>query len=309
MAAGSVRDVSTPPFIDPPEGVTVEAWQVGGSRRAVMHAGLAGARSWVVLVPGFTGSKEDFIAVLPLLAASGVGVVALDQLGQYESDASDDPSDYALDLLARDVAELIAVAGTRFGVESAPHLVGHSFGGLVVQEAVAGGHVVPASLVLLCTGPGALPPERWEQLPALVDALEVHDLATIWRIMAAMAEAEAAHDDAGAADMPSPDVQAFLERRWHANSAVQLREVARLLMGQPVITDRLRDVVARVGPGGDLPVSVVWGELDDAWPVEVQAEMATRLDAAAVALPGLGHSPNAEDPTVTATVLLRAWGH
>ena len=300
--------MSTPPFVDLPEGVESDRWPVRGSHRAVLHAGLEGAGEWAVLVPGFTGSKEDFIAVLPLLAASGVGVVALDQLGQYESDASDDPSDYALDLLARDVAELIAVARTRFGVEPAPHLVGHSFGGLVVQDAVAGGHVAPASLVLLCTGPGALPPERWEQLPALVDALEVHDLATIWRIMAEMAEAEAAHDDAAAADAPAPDVQAFLERRWHANSAVQLREVARLLMGQPVITDRLRGALARVGPHGELPVSVVWGELDDAWPVEVQAEMAARLDAEAIALPGLGHSPNAEAPATTASVLLRAWG-
>ena len=299
--------MSTPPFVDLPEGVESDRWPVRGSDRAVLHAGLAGAREWAVLVPGFTGSKEDFIAILPLLAASGVGVVAFDQLGQYESDASDDTADYALDLLARDVAELVDVVRARYGVERAPHLVGHSFGGLVVQEAVAGGHLAPASLVLLCTGPGALPPERWEQLPALVDALEVHDLATIWRIMAEMAEAEAAHDDAGSADAPTPEVQAFLERRWHANSAVQLREVARLLMAQPVITDRLRDALAREGLGGGVPVSVVWGELDDAWPVEVQARMARRLDADAVELAGLGHSPNAEDPTVTVSALLGAW--
>lgn len=299
--------MSTPPFVDLPEGVESDRWPVRGTHRAVLHAGLDGAQEWAVLVPGFTGSKEDFIALLPLLAASGVGVVAVDQLGQYESDASDDPVDYALDLLARDIADLVAHARTRFALERPPHLVGHSFGGLVAQEAVAGGHLAPSSLVLLCTGPGALPAERWEQLPALADALDVHDLATIWQIMAAMAEAEAVHDEAGEIDMPAPDVQAFLERRWHMNSAVQLREVARLLMTQPVITDRLHDALRHEATGRDTSVTVMWGELDDAWPVEVQAAMARRLDVEGVELPGLGHSPNAEDPAATVSVLLRAW--
>lgn len=296
LRLGYGHRVSTPPFIDLPAGVESDRWPVRGRHRAVLHAGLAAAREWTVLVPGFTGSKEDFIAMLPLLAEAGVGVVAVDQLGQYESDASDEPSDYALELLARDIAELVAQARARFALERAPHLVGHSFGGLVAQEAVAGGHLVPASLVLLCTGPGALPPERWQQLPALVDALDVHDLATIWRIMSEMAEAEPA---------PAPvpvEVQAFLERRWHANSAVQLREVARLLMAQPEITGRLRDAVRP-----DVPVTVVWGAHDDAWPVETQAAMADRLGATAVELPGLGHSPNAEDPATTVDALLGAW--
>ena len=59
------------------------------------------------MVPGFTGSKEDFIAVLPLLAEAEVGVVTFDQLGQYESDGSDRPEDYAIELLAADVGEII----------------------------------------------------------------------------------------------------------------------------------------------------------------------------------------------------------
>ena len=39
----------------------------------------------VLLVPGYTGSKEDFIAVLAPLAAAGHEVLAIDQRGQYES--------------------------------------------------------------------------------------------------------------------------------------------------------------------------------------------------------------------------------
>ena len=41
-------------------------------------------RGTAVLVPGFTGSKEDFIAVLAPLTAAGWQVVAFDQRGQFE---------------------------------------------------------------------------------------------------------------------------------------------------------------------------------------------------------------------------------
>ena len=291
---GYGRRVSTPPFVDLPEGVVVERWPVRGTHRAVMHAGLDSASAWAVLVPGFTGSKEDFIAVLPLLARAGMGAVAFDQLGQFESDGSDDADDYGLALLAADVAEVIAVAGDRFGRSDAPHLLGHSFGGLVAQEAVAGGHVRPSSLLLLCTGPGALHGPRSADLPALVAALDQHDLATIWQIMHDMEEAEDAV-------RPAPDVMAFLERRWHANHPAQLRALAVILMTQP-------DLTARVATAADgLPVTVMWGEGDDAWPIAAQSAMAAALGAPAIELPGVGHSPNADDPALTADALLRAW--
>ena len=291
--SASVGHVSTPPFIDLPPGVTIERWPARGTERAVMHTGLVANRPWALLVPGFTGSKEDFIAVLPLLAEAGVGAVSFDQLGQNESGGSADAGDYALPLLAADVAVIADTVAERFGLAS-PHLLGHSFGGLVVQEAVATGMIRPASLTLFCTGPGALPRERWGAVPDLVAALEHSDLAEIWRIMHEMEEAEET--------VPPPaDVAAFLERRWHANSPVQLREFALLLMHQPRLTGRLRPAIA------DIPTTVMWGEDDDAWPVEIQADMAAELGVTSVELPGVGHSPNAQDPQAMVDALLRAW--
>jgi pimeloyl-ACP methyl ester carboxylesterase len=284
--------VSTPPFIDLPDGVTADRWAARGTEFAVLHAGFDEARDWVILVPGFTGSKEDFIAVLPLLADAGMGALAFDQLGQYESSGSALTSDYALAQLAADVAALAAQASVRLGRSDDPHLVGHSFGGLVVEEAVAGGHLRPSSLTLLCTGPGALPAQRWAQLPDLVAALDVHDLATIWRIMREM-------DETDSLDQLSPQIAAFLERRWHANSPAHLRACAVHLMQAPDPTERLR---TRVQSGQR--VAVMWGEHDDAWPIEVQQRFAAQLGAAQVCLPGLGHSPNAEDPARTAAALL-----
>lgn len=287
--------MSTPPFVDLPTGATVEHWRVRGSQRAVMHVGLEESAHWAVLVPGFTGSKEDFIAVLPLLADAGVGALALDQLGQYQSSGSDEPADYDVDLLAADLAEVVDEAIRRRGRPDGPHLLGHSFGGLVTQAAVATDRLRPSSLTLLCTGPGALPEDRWAGLPSLVAALDEHDLATLWRIMREMEEAEDTVP-------PPPAVAAFLEDRWHANHPVQLRQVAQHLMREPDRTGELAPVVA-----DGLPTIVMWGEHDDAWPVEVQQGMADRLGASAVELPGLGHSPNAQDPRATVRALVDAW--
>lgn len=286
--------MSTPPFVELPAGVTSHRWPVRGTERAVLTAGFADGSDWVLLIPGFTGSKEDFIAVLPGLAEAGYGVVAFDQLGQHESDGTGRPEDYSLELLAADVGEVAAwVAGT-FGAASRPHLVGHSFGGLVCQEAVARGAVQPSALVLLCTGPGALPPERWQGLPDLVAALEHTDLATIWRITRAMEQAEDVVP-------PPPAISEFLERRWHANDPVQLRAFAEALMSQPSIADRLRPML------DDVAVTVMWGEADDAWPIPVQRAMADDLGAEGVELLGVGHSPNAQDPGLLVGALLRAW--
>jgi pimeloyl-ACP methyl ester carboxylesterase len=285
--------VSTPPFVDLPAGVTVERWPVRGSHRAVMHAGLAADRPWVLMVPGFTGSKEDFIAVLPLLAAAEVGAVTFDQLGQCDSDGSIEATDYALPLLAADVAAIADTAAERYRL-AAPHLLGHSFGGLVTQEAVASGVIAPASLVLFCTGPSGLPTERWGELPDLVDALEHSDLAQIWRIMHDMEEAEDV--------VPPPaDVASFLERRWHANNAVQMREFALQLMNTASLTARLLPAMARI------PTTVMWGEHDDAWPIVMQRNMAAALGVAAIELPGVGHSPNAQDPQAMVDALLGGW--
>lgn len=250
-----------------------------------------------MLVPGFTGSKEDFLALLPLIATEGRAAVAYDQLGQYQSDGSDVAEDYRLAALAADAAEVTAIARAASPDALAVHLVGHSFGGLVAQAAVADDVIRPTTLTLLCSGPGALPQDRWQNLPALIDALDEHDLATIWRIMREM-------DDGGSTggeQLPA-DVSAFLEDRWHANHPVGLAEFARMLM---TAADRSVDLATRAAAG--LPVTVMCGAEDDAWPVPDQLALAARIGARTVVLPGLGHSPNTEAPDVTADALATAW--
>ena len=59
--------------------------------RITLAGGIAAVRCGVpdagdvLLVPGFTGSKEDFAPLLEPLSASGWRVTAIDLPGQYES--------------------------------------------------------------------------------------------------------------------------------------------------------------------------------------------------------------------------------
>jgi len=304
--------MSTPPHLDLPAGSVLERWPGRVGALAVLHSGLTDgvpgadrADAWVVLVPGFTGSKEDFIALPPLLAASGIGMLTYDQIGQHESDGSDDAADYALHRLAEDLASVIGHAAERLGRADPPHLVGHSFGGLVAQQAVASGAVRPASLVLLCTGPGALPPHRHGPLPTLVESLPHTSLATLWEMKRALDEVDAAAR--GEVSAQVPEVEAFLERRWLRNHPVQLQQFGRILLEQPAVTIALGERIRGTAGGDSIRTTVIWGEHDDAWPIGLQQQLAGELDAQAIEIPGAGHSPNADSPDALIAALLRAW--
>jgi len=230
-----------------------------------------------------------------------MGMLTYDQIGQHESDGSDDPADYALPRVAQDLADLIEEAARRLGREDPPHLIGHSFGGLVAQQAVAMGVVRPASLVLLCTGPGAVPSHRWGALPHLVDALPHTALDELWTRKREIERANALA--AGQAADLDPQVEAFLEARWMRNHPEQLRSFGQHLMSQESLTDLLVDRL-----GSRIPVAVLWGEHDDIWPIPMQAELAQRLGTEGIEIPGGSHSPNADDPAGLVQALAQAWG-
>src|SRR5215212_11952232 len=90
---------------------------------AALDTGGEAVRGTALLVPGYTGSKEDFAPLLAPLADAGFRVVALDQRGQYESPGPDDPARYSVAELASDVLAVAAVLRQECGEPL--HLVGH----------------------------------------------------------------------------------------------------------------------------------------------------------------------------------------
>lgn len=244
------------------------------------------ARAPVLLVPGFTGSKEDFIAVLAPLAQAGHRVVAVDQRGQFESPGDGDFSAYDVKVLAEDV---LAVARHLGGPV---HLVGHSFGGLVARAAALAEPGALRSLTLMSSGPAAIPHPAASNLELISRALPVMDLESIWvakRQLEAQTETEPL----------APRVEQWLHRRFVANDPVAVLRFAEQLLTEEDRVEELATV--------DLPMHVVFGETDDAWSPADQTEMARRLGAAVTVIPGCGHSPAAERPEPTAAALLAFW--
>lgn len=243
-----------------------------------------------LLVPGYTGSKEDFIPVLGALAAAGRRVFAVDMRGQYQTPGPDDDACYDPCELGLDVAALARTT-------AAAHLLGHSFGGLVAREAVLHGSYTPASLTLMSCGPAALPGPRARELRLMLGLLDgaapdelAGKVAEIWHH---------ALEPQAVADGVPPPIVAFLKERMLANSPAGLLAMAAYLLAAP---DKTSDLAGR-----NIPTFVVYGEDDNAWPPAVQQDMALRLNARHVSIAGAAHSPAVEAPDVTARALTSFW--
>jgi len=80
-------------------------------------------------------------------------------------------------------------------------------------------------------------------------------------------------------------------------------------VGLRVMGTALREAADRTAElaAAGLPVLVLYGEHDDAWPPDIQAEMAGRLAARVAVIPGAAHSPAVENPAATAQALLDFW--
>jgi pimeloyl-ACP methyl ester carboxylesterase len=66
-----------------------------------------------------------------------------------------------------------------------------------------------------------------------------------------------------------------------------------------------RGLFAAAAP--DLPTMVVYGDHDDPWPPAHQHDLAHRLRAREVVLPGAGHAPAIDDPALIAETLASFW--
>jgi len=220
----------------------------------------------VVLMPGMTGSKEDFVRVMPLLAASGFRVESFDMAGQYESGAAGPPpgGHYTMALFEEDLRAVLAAGPPA-------HLLGYSFAG-TVAAAVAGSHPeLVRSLTLLSTTPAAGQALRaFKVLGPFSGLLPSRALGRlfVWVLRHNVHRAPL-------------DRAAFVTARFDNTRLDSVIDIFDLMKHTP-------DVASAVRARG-IPTLVVAGR-HDVWPVDAHRDFAERLGGRLVILDA-GHSP------------------
>lgn len=283
--------MSTPPYLGLPPGTHRVALSVAAGPLSALEANPpedVPVRGEVICVPGFTGSKEDFLPLLEPLSRAGVRVLAVDQRGQCDSPALPLDTPYTLRGYGEDLRELIEQRAES-GVPV--HLLGHSFGGYVAREALVGGTRLPlASVTMLGTGPGAVPRPAADRVRLFLAVTSVLNPVTGNRVLLLDRH-------------PDPAIQGFIRHRIRGNDKRSLRAIARWLLSEPDRVDELAAALLR----DELPCFVVCGADESTWSVAEQRSMAVRLDAPFTAIPGGGHSVNVEQPELLAEALLDFW--
>ncbi|MEV7427286.1 MULTISPECIES: alpha/beta fold hydrolase [unclassified Streptomyces] len=276
--------MSRPPTFTPPPCARARTLTTRRGRFAVLDGRPDGEpRGTVLMLPGFTGSKEDFIALLEPLAAAGYRAVAVDGRGQYETDGPDTEEAYAQGELAADVLAQTEALGTSV------HLLGHSLGGQIARAAVLVDRGPFDTLTLMSSGPARVTRTQRERVKLLSDALMTMPMEQLWEVMRSMDPPE-----------ETPVDGADLRARWLRTRPAQLIATGRQLSREP-------DLVAELAAVPRLPTHVISGEHDDTWPLPLLDEMAERLGARRTVITGALHSPNTDRPRETAAALTEFW--
>ncbi|TWD74762.1 pimeloyl-ACP methyl ester carboxylesterase [Kribbella amoyensis] len=278
--------MSTPRTLTLPDGVQPVTLETDRGNFATLTAvpDVGTPLGTVLLVPGWTGSKEDFTPLVDHLARYGWRTVAVDQRGQYETPGPADPAAYTLAELGADVVAMSRALG------GYSQLVGHSFGGLVAREAVLAEPSVFSTISLLCSGPAGFSDEVKRQgLEMLAFGLENLPIEQVYDL-------KLDHDSKAPQYVtPAGDIAAFLRSRFTGNTPASLAAMSRRLLDADDRTDKLAKTGVRA--------QVLYGESDDGWPLEIQDRMADALGVHAQVIADAGHSPAIEQPAITARLL------
>lgn len=260
---------------------------INGIRIAITESGHGGRP--LLLVHGFTGTKEDFGDHLDALADAGWWVVALDHRGHGESDKPDDESAYSFEVMADDVVGLVDALGwQQFS------LLGHSMGGMVAQLVAARVTERIERLVLMDTAHGPL---------ALADDDLIGAARHIIGTGGMDALADALAGASGPLETPAhrrlvetrPGFAEWLDRRLRSTSGAMYTAMLPAFGAGP---DRLESL-GRL----PMPTLVMCGDQDAPF-LGPSKRMADALHhGELVVIPDAGHSPQFENPDAWRTAL------
>ena len=267
------------PHMKSDEEATEEATlPLGGANIYVRQDGLRGAPA-LLLIHGSGSSTRTWDPMVPLLTTSH-RVIRIDLLGHGQSDKPAD-GDYAIPAQARRAAAALDRLGAGHVI-----VVGHSSGGYTATALAEQRPDVVTAIALINTGPcmdaliaqeDAIDPAQW---PHLTDA-QLRQAASSGFSRPGYQPPQQLLDD-----LRSMTYHTFTMTMQASGAYIQ----------QQALPDRL----ALLGK----PLLVIYGQDDRRWRPSSAADYHCVPGAHIEMLPGLGHSPNMEDPPRTAASLL-----
>ena len=245
----------------------------------------AAGENRALLVPGYTGSKEDYAPVLPFLGEAGWDTLAYSQRGQGGSAA---PAGLGAYGMSDFVGDLLSIADAWAGTTGRVHLVGHSFGGIVARAAVVARPDLFASVTLFCSGRA------------------VHDRMNTLTILDPLPTGPGARQQVLRAYFPDMN---FDEPGvgWAEFQRVRALDTAsENLVGIARILSQLRPDTPALAATG-VPVHVLYGDQDEIWPPSWYAEEAADLGARESIIRGGAHSAQLQFPRQWAEFASSYW--
>lgn len=255
--------------------IVAEQWTGNGSPIVLLHAGVCDRRSWYGIAERLTACGR---------------VIAYDQRGFGESPVSAGSFQHVTDLLA--LLDLL-------GGDGPVRLVGSSMGGQIAVDAAMLRPALVSQLVLFAPAvSGAPEPEEFDphmqQLIGMFQtAATAGDIAEMNRVVAWLWLDGPASPEGRVRGAPRELMLAMHEIILRNDVA----ETARI--SESTAWQHLESF--------NVPVTVIWGELDVPFVIEQCEELVERLpNARHHVLPGRAHLPYLEDPTTAADLICAA---
>lgn len=275
-----------------PEGARLRSFDAPSGALALIEAGDP-AHPRVLLVPGVTGSKEDFAIMLPLMVGAGYFVQSYDLAGQYESAAAGPENlrppraRYDHELFVDDLVAVLERGMPQETAEAA-HLLGYSFAGTIASMVTVHRPDLVLSLTLLSTPPLAGQAFRG-----------VKRIGPLSRFLTARAGARLMIFGVRHNLIPvAPGRVRFVRERFALTRRSSVDDIIRLMKRTPDLRPHLR--------ASTIPALVAVGE-HDLWPIAQHAQFASAIGSR-LAVYRTGHSPCETTPHQLVRDLLDHYG-